>query len=156
MAFIQVEALESRPLGEWERSRRLSIAWCKIYRHSATSGIFLYIDERLNKTTSLNADPDCFPFPLLPPLSCFFFHPPDQAKPSCVFVKAIVSAHHRGSQKVCHWSIGDWWVESLLHVFASYLHDHFCGTLNITNTVFSFCLSIDCFVLFLYCLIEWF
>lgn len=30
MAFIQVEALESGPLGEWERSRRLSTAWCKI------------------------------------------------------------------------------------------------------------------------------
>lgn len=43
MASVQVEALESGPLGEWERSRRFSIAWCRISRHSATSGIFLYI-----------------------------------------------------------------------------------------------------------------
>lgn len=47
-------------------------------RHSAPSRIFLYIDDRLHKTTSLHADPHCSLFPLLAPLSLlllFFFHP---------------------------------------------------------------------------------
>lgn len=54
-------------------------------RHSAPSRIFLYIDDRLHKTTSLHAD--LFPFLASLSLSLlllFFLPPPDQDKPSCV------------------------------------------------------------------------
>lgn len=57
-----------------------------------------------------------------------FFSPPWSGLTILRFVKAIVGAHHRGSQKeVCHCSIGDWWVVQLkLHVFVFYETHRFC------------------------------
>lgn len=90
---------------------------------SAPCGIFHYIDDRLHKTRSSPRGSTLFPL-RCPPHSLFsllggvfFFllsllYSPDQDKPSCGCVwgftfflllllgKAIVGAHHRGSQKV--------------------------------------------------------
>lgn len=84
---------------------------------SAPCGIFHYIDDRLHKTTPVHADPLCFPsaappHSLLSLLGVFFSlpYPPTRINlPVGVCVgftffflllgKAIVEAHHRGSQK---------------------------------------------------------
>lgn len=110
--------------GAWERTARWVGAQLQVihrlvqvvYCHSAASGIFFYIDVRLNIPISFSCGCRLFSFlffcalsPLCTPLIGLYSF--------CVFVKAIVSAHHRGSQKVCHCSIGDWWVFLLsLHV----------------------------------------
>lgn len=115
-------AVRARLVTTWllSKSRRLRVD--RLESGSAVAGyqppgarsapwrIFLYIADRLHQTTSLHADPHCSLFPLLPPLSCFFFSlsPPDQDKPSCVLFGQLFAGIIEGAKKRFHCSIGDW------------------------------------------------